>query len=111
MKAFTFVAWCRRGRWDSGESLVDVELTDEEAERLISLGTKTDVYYDGFANCKELKDIYEKVYSIAVIQMTEEVRDFGGCEGEDVNNPNWKIDDVYHCGVNFPTEFEGLLSD
>jgi hypothetical protein len=26
-------------------------------------------------------------------------------------DPNWKIDDMYACGVNFPFEFENLLKD
>lgn len=109
MKEFTFVAWCRFGKGDSGETEVEVELTDEEAERLISYGTKADIYYDGFSECEELKDIYKKVYSIAVDQMTEEMIDFGAEDHSD--NPDWKVDDDYACGVNFPSEFEDMLGE
>lgn len=109
MKEFTFIAWCRFGKGDSGETEVDVELTDEEAERLISSGTKADIYYDGFSECAELKDIYKKVYSIAVAQMTEEMRDYGELDESELNNPNWEVDDSYACGVNFPSEFEDML--
>ena len=35
MKEFTFVAYCSYGKGDSGETWIDVELTDEEAEEKI----------------------------------------------------------------------------
>ena len=109
MREFTFIAWCRFGKGDSGETEVDVELTDEEAERLITYGTKANIFYDGFSECKELKDIYKKVYSIAVAQMTEEMRDYGDLDEDKLNNPNWAVDDSYACGVNFPIGFEDML--
>lgn len=109
MKEFTFIAWCRFGRFDSGETEVEVELTDEESERLITHGTNADTYYNGFSECEELKDIYKKVYSIAVAQMTDEMRDYGELDEDELNNPNWEVDDSYACGVNFPSEFENML--
>ena len=109
MKEFTFIAYCTYGRGDSGESYVDVELTEKEAKKLIKYGTKPDIYYNDFENCEELKDIYDKVYAIAVEQMTDELRDFGDLDKEYADNPNWKVDDTYQCGVNFPDEFEDML--
>ena len=109
MKEFTFIAYCTYGRGDSGESYVDVELTEKESKKLIKYGTNPDIYYNDFENCEELKDIYDKVYAIAVEQMTDELRDFGDLDDEYANVPNWKIDDLYHCGVNFPEEFEDML--
>lgn len=112
MKEFTFPAWCNYGTGDSGESWVDVELTDEEAERLEKYGTQAEIYYGEFYNCKELQDIYDKVYTIAVDQMTAELREWGDwLDEEKKNNPDWKIDDTYLCGVNFPQEFEDMLPD
>lgn len=114
MKTITFIAYCTFGKGDSGESEVEVELTDEEYERVMTLGTNADVYYDGFEECEELRDIYDKVYAIAVDQMTEEMRDYGEFdedELEKINDPNWKIDDTYSCGVNFPWEFEDMLEE
>lgn len=107
MKEFTFPAWCNYGKGDSGESWVDVELTDEEAERLIKYGTQPDVYYGEFSECEELEDIYNKIYALAVEQMTEEIRSFG--DDDHTVDPNWKADDTYACGVNFPSEFEDML--
>ena len=114
MKLITFIAYCTYGKGDSGESYVEVELTDEEYERVMTFGTKSDVFYNGFSNCEELKDVYDKVYAIAVDQMTEEMREFGDFDEDEleiINAPNWKIDDMYHCGVNFPWDFEDMLVD
>ena len=109
MKEYTFIAYCTFGRGDSGETEVTVELTDEEAERLIKYGTQPDIYYDGFSRCEQLKDLYKKIYNIAVDQMTEEMRDFG--DDDHASDPDWKVDDTYACGVNFPFEFEDLLPE
>ena len=109
MKEFTFTAYCRYGKGNSGESWIDVELTDEEAERLIKYGTQVEIYYNEFSNCKELKDLYQKIYKLAIDQMTEEMKDFGDLDEKYANNPNWKIDELYPCGVHFPFEFEDML--
>lgn len=112
MKEFTFIAYCTYGKGDSGESYVDVELTEKEAKKLIKYGTNPDIYYNDFENCEELKDIYDKVYKKAVEQMTDEVKDFADWLDEEYrDDPNWKVDDVYHCGVNFPEEFEDMLEE
>jgi hypothetical protein len=111
MKEFTFAAYCTFGKGDSGESWIDVELTDEEAEVLIKYGTQADIYYNGFDECEELKELYDKIYAIAVEQMTDELRELGDLDDEYANIPNWKVDDTYQCGVNFPGEFEYMLVD
>ena len=111
MKEFTFTAYCTFGKGDSGESWIDVELTDEEAERLVKFGTQPDIYYNGFSQCKELEDLYKRIYNLAVDQMTEEMRDFGDLEEKYASDPNWKVNDLYPCGVNFPFEFEEMLPE
>ena len=109
MKEYTFIAYCTFGRGHSGETEVTVELTNAEAKKLEKYGTQSDIYYDGFENCEQLKDLYNKIYAIAVKQMTEEMIDFG--DNPPPDDPNWEIDDDYACGVNFPEEFEELLED
>ncbi len=109
MKEYTFVAYCTFGKGDSGETEVDVALTDEEAERLVKFGTQPDIYYNEFSRCKELEDLYNRIYRIAVEQMTQEMIEFGDEDYSD--NPNWQIDDDYACGVNFPREFEDILTE
>lgn len=105
MKEFTFTAYCTFGKGDSGETWIDVELTDEEAERLIKYGTQSDIYYNEFCRCKELEDLYQKIYAIAIKQITEELREWG----DEARDPDWVVDDTYACGVNFPNEFEDML--
>jgi hypothetical protein len=105
MKEFTFTAYCTFGKGDSGETEVEVGLTDEEAERLIKYGTQPDIYYNGFSRCKVLEDLYQKIYALAVEQMTEEMNNFG----DEDHSGDWQIDDTYACGVNFPREFEDML--
>lgn len=109
MKEYTFIAYCTFGRGDSGETEVEVELTEEEAEKLEHYGKQADIYHNGFRSCEPLKDLYAKIYAIAVEQMTEEMLDYGNDDHSD--NPNWQVDDDYACGVNFPREFEELLED
>ena len=112
MKEFTFIAYCSYGKGDSGETWVDVELTDEEAEQLIKYGTDPDYFYDGFNECEELSELYDKIYEIAVAQITEELRDADWLEEEDgINDPEWRADYLYSCGVNFPEEFEEMLEE
>ena len=112
MKTLTFVAYCNYGKGDSGESYVDVELTNEDAERLTRFGTQAEIYYRGFSQCSELCDLYKKVYDIAVVQMTEEIKEFGDwLDDEDMNDPDWRADDKYLCSVDFPLEFEEQLID
>jgi hypothetical protein len=108
MKEFTFPIYCYYGKGDSGESAIDVELTDEEAERLIKYGTQAEIYDNGFDECEELKDIYEKIYPLAVEQITLEICD---ADDECEHDPNWRADENYPCGVSFPEEFEDMLTE
>ena len=112
MKDFIFPAWCKSGKFCSGETIVEVSLTDEEAERLVKFGTDPQVLYSfrGFYNCRALNDIYNKVYEIAVIQITQELLEWMSEDDEEeaaiLNNHNWRADSLYEIGVGFPREFE-----
>ena len=91
MKEFTFTAYCTLGKCASGETYVDVELTEKEAKKLIKYGTDPDIYYNDFENCEELKDIYNKVYEIAIEQITDELRDTDWLDDKIKNDPNWRV--------------------
>ena len=106
MVEYVFLASCTYGT-ESTE--VYVELSNKDAEKLERYGKKADVFYDGFENCEPLRKIYEKVYKIAVEQMTEEIREAG--EDDNCGDPNWKCNDTYACWVDFPSEFEDELED
>lgn len=109
MEKYTFPAWCSLGGLYSGETEVEVELTNEEAKMLEQYGRQEDIFRDGFANCEPLKDLYKKVYAIAVEQMTEAIRYFG--YDDHAKDPKWVVDDSYACGVEFPSEFEDMLHE
>ena len=109
MKEFTFIAYFELDHELSCETSIGVELTEKEAKKLMKYGTQADIYYDGFSKCEELQDIYKKVYDSAIEQMTIEIREFGDLDDECANDPNWKLDDFYPCGVSFPEEFEDML--
>lgn len=113
MREFAFRAWCRSGKFCSGDTFVLVNLTDEEAERLLKYGTIPEIYYDGFSNCTELEDIYDRVYPIAVKQITEEMREWADEddeeEAETMRNPNWSAEDSYDIGIGFPIELKKLF--
>lgn len=109
MQEFTFPAWASFGKGDGGETSVEVELTDGEAKRLVFYGTQADIFYEGFSKCTELEDLYARIYSIAIEQMTDEMREFGDSDDEEINDPNWKVNNTYACGVEFPYEFEEII--
>ena len=104
MKKFTFPAYCSFGEGDSGDTYVDVMLTDEEAERLVFYASQPEINAAGFSKCKELKALYKKVYSEAVEQITEELKENGEdwLDEEYLEDDEWKADDTFDCGVDFP---------
>jgi hypothetical protein len=117
MKEFTFPAWCKSGKFCSGATTVEVSLTEEEAERLVKFGTNPDIFYSykGFYNCRDVNDIYDKVYEIAVDQITAELKEWMDEDDEEeveiLNDPNWRADDLYEVGVEFPRDFEKMIKN
>ena len=117
MKDFIFPAWCKSGKFCSGETVIEVSLTDEEAERLVKFGTDPKIFYSykAFYNCREVQDIYDKVYEIAVCQISQEQKEWMSEDDKDerkiLKNPNWRADSLYEIGVEFPKEFEKLIKD
>lgn len=102
MREFTFPAWCQFGKGDVGESEITVNLDDDNAEQLVKYASDPDVYYEGFDACLELSSLYDKIFTLADKQITEEIIsgeiwDFE--EGETAS-------DVYAIGIEFPLEFE-----
>jgi hypothetical protein len=48
-----------------------------------------------------------KMFYVIIIRL----RDFGDFEAKYANDPNFKVDDLYPCRVNFPTKFEELFPE
>ena len=104
MKTYEFYATTDLG--GDGETYFDVELTDEESALLEEYGKKSSVYYDGFSECEELSEIYNKVYEEAVQVLTEELIEY-----EEDADDDWRADDTYSIHIHLPIEFEKDLED
>ena len=104
MKSYEFYATTDLG--GDGATYFTVELTDEEAALLEEYGRKESVYYDGFSECAELKEIYSKVYSIAVAELTEELRDYEEFEDDDEQEVNLKDEGLANEEAQLEAEFE-----
>ena len=111
-RIITFGAYTSFGKCDSVDWEFDYEVTEEEYNRLIEAAKE---YYD-FDEAEEVADIYSKVYEAAVIQATkdciendpESIEDYLS-DGQSLED--WRADDVYLIGVNFPTEWQELLEE
>lgn len=106
MKKYTFSATTDLG--GDGETYFDVELTEEASALLEEYGKQSSVYYDGFSECKELEELYNRVYKLAVAILTEELREYEEFE-DDEESEDWQADDTYAVEVLFPSEFEDML--
>ena len=104
MKTYEFYATTDLG--GDGETYFDVELTDEESSLLEEYGKKSSVYYDGFSECEELSEIYNKVYEEAVQVLTEELIEY-----EEDADDDWRADDTYSIHIHLPSDFENDLED
>lgn len=98
MRSVEFLAWCQFGRGDSAETCIFVELTEEEAQRLEEQDKDIP-----FAQCEDVKDIYEKAYTQAVEQITEELRE-SDAMGTAYLDEGQMADEVYHVEVQWTTE-------
>ena len=99
MRSFDFPAYISFGKLDNAETIVTIELTDEEAQR-VTHAIAEDLYFH-LDECEAITDIYEKVYEAAVNQITQELSESDWCD--DAKDPFWRADYLYHIGVNFPS--------
>ena len=97
MARVEFLAWCRFDRFSSGMTYVDVELTFEEIGRLAA----QDKDACSFAECEDVRDIYQKVYEAAVAQITKELREADD-QGTGYLSEGQRADDVYPINVEWP---------
>lgn len=110
-KIITFGAYTNFGKCDSVDWEFDFEVT-EEYDRLIEAAKE---YYN-FDEAEEVADIYVKVYEAAVAQATqdfiendpESIEDYLD-EGQSLEE--WRADEVYFIGVNFPVEWQEMLEE
>lgn len=108
MKEFEFVACCNYGPGDSGETYLNIDLSDEEASRLESACADPDIYYgQEFCKYEPLSDIYKKVYARAIAEITSELKyDCDFLPESIINDPFWRADDLYYIWIDFPGYLE-----
>lgn len=116
MKSYSFPAYISFGKFDNAETIVEIELSEEEASLLEKCAAEDDYFH--LDECEKLGPLYDKVFGLADEQLTQELR-FSDVElgteycrhAEDEDEPDlWTASCTYNIGVNFPKELQELKS-
>ena len=94
-----FDYWLSYGKGDCGEGYLEMEITDEEYQRL----KKAFLSGEEFYMCEDVEDIYDRAYTIANKDATSELI------AEGILEKGKEADDLYPIEVNYPfsdDEFE-----
>ena len=105
MAKYHFGAWVSFGKGDSGETEFDLDLTDEEVQRMEALRCTRSDEREEFCKCKSLADIYHKAYEAAVTQITMEQLEYSEYEpdwDEQEEGRPWRVDDDFPVTVTVP---------
>jgi len=103
---YPFHAWVNFGKGDSAGTDIEVELTQEEFERMESLRCMHPDDRPFFDDCPHLSDIYHKAHAVAVAQITAEQIEYGEHEAFDEDGEPWSADSEYSIGVMAYWEYE-----
>ena len=109
MAKYHFGAWVSFGSGDSGETEFEIELTEEEFERMEALRLTPSDDREEFYSCSALKDIYEKAYEAAVAQITREQLDYADYDpnwDEESEGRPWRVDDDFPVTVTVPWQWD-----
>ncbi len=101
MKTITFPCWTNFGSGDSVDWEIDIEITDEEYGRLLTViqNDPEDFFYEN----NDLNDIYRKVYKEAVDVATADILSYDEDLAEQYGaDDDWKADYLYCIGVAYP---------
>lgn len=82
------------GRGDSGESYIEIELTEEEYERF----QEAQESGEDFCDCESVADIYERAYELADEDATQDLFD------ADMLDEGEKASELYSIVIDFPEE-------
>ena len=118
MKTVTFGCVMHYGKLDASDWEEDIELTDEEYDRLIeAMKNAIAEGEEDFFECKEVEDIYYKVYDQVVDIATENMKEFDPeiirdyLEEEGEEEENFRADDIYPVDVYFPRDLYDEIMD
>lgn len=109
MVKYQFGAWVSFGKGDSGETEFEIELTDEEFERMEALRNTPADDREEFRKCAALRDIYLKAYEVACVQITDEQIDYSEYDpdwGEAEKGRPWRVDDTFPVTVTVPWQWD-----
>ena len=107
------------GKLDASDWEEDIELTDEEYDRLVEVMKECVENGDeDFFGCKEIEDIYYKVYDQVVDIATDNMKAFEPdliedylAENIDETEENFRADDIYPIDVYFPRDLYDQLME
>lgn len=90
----TFDYWVSFGKGDSGDSYIEMEVTEEEYARL----QEAQESGEDFSMCESVEDLYERAYALAEKDATIDLREAGWLE------EGKTAGEVYSIEVCFPDE-------
>lgn len=93
-----FDYWLSFGKCDSGEGYFEMEITEEEYERL----KKAFMSGEEFYKCESVKDIYDRAYNLANKEATSDLT------AEGILEKGKEADDIYPIGVNYPFAYDAF---
>lgn len=111
MAFYHFGAWISFGKGDSGETAFDIDLSEEEVERMETLRNMPANDRPEFQDCEWLSDIYKKAYEAAVTQITVEQLDYSEYEpdwDEAKEGRPWRADDDFPVTVTIPWQYDEI---
>lgn len=116
MKTYMFPAYISFGKFDNAETVVEVELNDEDAFLLETCAAEDDYFH--LNECEKLGGLHIRILDLADEQLTQELRlsdaELGTeyCRYAEVEDEPelWTASCTYSIGVNFPEELQELKS-
>lgn len=88
---YPFECWCNFGPGDSGDSYIEMEVTEEEFERLEAARKSG----REFSRCEEVADLYDRAWDLAEEDATDNLR------MADLLEDDERAGDLYSIGVCF----------
>ena len=99
LETFDYVLFYGGG--DAGESFIEMEITEEEYERLKEAYESEEDFYE----CESVKDIYDRAYELADKEATSELISF------EVLSEDQTASDMYPIEIHYPCSITGEDDD
>lgn len=83
------------GKGDVGESYIEMEITEEEYERLKEAYDSGEDFYD----CESVKDIYDRAYELAEEEATSDLISAGILDADRRASESYPIEVYFPCSI------------